>query len=77
MNNHPWHKLSGLRKRLQGFLIYQASSFVAIYDPVMADKVMYDVLKEQFEENYIELNVFRKRVERNKVPIQNSNSFGD
>jgi len=46
---HPWYALSRFKKRLHGFLTYQMSSFVSLYNPELMDKVMYKVLKDQFE----------------------------
>jgi len=46
---HPWHKASMFKKRINGFLCYQLSSFLSLINPIMADRVMYKTLKEQFE----------------------------
>jgi hypothetical protein len=50
MSISKWHTRSRLYQRLSGFAVYQFWSLVALYDPVMADRVMLVVLKDQFSE---------------------------
>lgn len=50
MNNHPWWKLSGFKKRIHGFFTYQLWSFVSLWNPEVADILMWQGLKQQFEE---------------------------
>jgi len=47
---HPWHKMNGISKRISGFFVYQVWSYLSLFDPEMADRVMYRGLKDQFEE---------------------------
>jgi len=44
-----YNKLPRWKKRLHGFIICQFNSWISIFNPEFADKVMYKLLKEQFE----------------------------
>ncbi len=45
-----WHSLGFWGKRFHGFACYTVSAFVALFiSPDIADRAMYDTLKEQFD----------------------------
>jgi len=48
--NYQWHTLPKWKKRLHGWLCYQMQSWGALLFPEAADRIMYKVLREQFEE---------------------------
>ena len=43
-------KLGMIGKRLHGFAVYLFSAILALFMPVGIDRVLYRVLKKQFEE---------------------------
>lgn len=50
------HKKSFLRmhplmQRLHSFWVYILAAFLSLINPIMVDKSLYEVLKEQFEED--------------------------
>lgn len=47
---HPWHKRPRWQKRIQGWACYQLQSWVALLWPEAADKIMYNTLRDQFDE---------------------------
>jgi hypothetical protein len=48
---HPWHARPRWQKRIQGFLCYAMNAVFALCWPEAADRVMYETLREQFEED--------------------------
>ncbi len=48
-SSHPWHKRPRWHKRLHGWLCYQLSSWVALFWPEAADRIMYKTLSDQFD----------------------------
>jgi len=47
---HPWHITPMWKRRISGFFTYVFNAFLSLYDPVMADRIMYKTLRDQFEE---------------------------
>ena len=45
-----WAKTSMLSKRLNGFLTYTVAAWLALFLPIIIDKVLCKVLNEQFED---------------------------
>ena len=44
-----WHNAPRWRKRIEGFFCYQVSAFLSLFNPEKADRVMYRVLRDQFQ----------------------------
>ena len=46
---HPWHNTPMWKKRINGFASYFVFALFSLWDPVAADKIMLDELKNQME----------------------------
>lgn len=49
-SNHPWHGRPRWQKALNGWLCYQLQSWIALFFPEAADRIMYKTLRDQFED---------------------------
>jgi hypothetical protein len=49
--NHKWAKVSGFRRRFEGFWVYLMAALYSLIDPIEIDKIMLKVLSEEFEQD--------------------------
>jgi hypothetical protein len=48
MSKNYWES-NPFTKRINGFLIYLSCAFISIFKPEMVDAIMYNTLRQQFE----------------------------